>query len=179
MSSGKISKLVKYAKRLSQDYPEKVILPYLPKVDTRTPPGTVNSRDGSILGLVQPIGHCVEINCSPNGSYYIDEVQFCDKTIFDLIIYIAQNQNCGFVAAGLDLDFKTCRFGLTFDLLNFMNSWTLDHEVYFLKAVCKMCGSPACFTGRIASSSELILIGGDELYNPVCQNHFSSRTHIE
>ena len=112
-------------------------------------------------------------------SYYIDEVQFCDKTIFDLIIYIAQNQNCGFVAAGLDLDFKTCRFGLTFDLLNFMNSWTLDHEVYFLKAVCKMCGSPACFTGRIASSSELILIGGDELYNPVCQNHFSSRTHIE
>ena len=106
MSSGKTSKLVKYAKRLSQDYPEKVILPYLPKVDTRTPPGTVNSRDGSILGLVQPIGHCVEINCSPNGSYYIDEVQFCDKTIFDLIIYIAQNQNCGFVAAGLDLDFS-------------------------------------------------------------------------
>jgi thymidine kinase len=44
-------------------------------------------------------------------------------------------------------------------------------------AVCRMCGSDAIHTIKIGGSSELVEIGGIELYNPVCDvclNKFES-----
>lgn len=41
-----------------------------------------------------------------------------------------------------------------------------------LNAVCVYCANEAAFTKRIVESREIQLIGGDEMYKPVCRPCF-------
>eukprot|EP00826_Nyctotherus_ovalis_P013736 TRINITY_DN13755_c0_g1_i2.p1 TRINITY_DN13755_c0_g1~~TRINITY_DN13755_c0_g1_i2.p1 ORF type:complete len:176 (+),score=24.60 TRINITY_DN13755_c0_g1_i2:75-602(+) len=42
-------------------------------------------------------------------------------------------------------------------------------KVVKLTAVCATCGADACFTQRTVNSKEVKLIGGSDLYRPVCR----------
>lgn len=43
-----------------------------------------------------------------------------------------------------------------------------------LTARCELCGKPACFTLRKTDERQTELIGGAEVYMPVCRQHYVS-----
>lgn len=42
-------------------------------------------------------------------------------------------------------------------------------EVIQLKAVCKFCNEDATFNLRITENEDLIAVGGEDMYKPVCR----------
>ena len=67
------------------------------------------------------------------------------------------------LVAALDGTFDRKGFG------NIINLIPISEKVTKLCAVCVYCTSEAAFTRRIVESKEIQLIGGDEMYKPVCR----------
>lgn len=68
-------------------------------------------------------------------------------------------------------DFKTFRrrrFGFVLDLIPLADSVTKLH------ARCELCNQPAPFTFRKTVDTETEVIGGADVYMPVCRHHFVS-----
>jgi thymidine kinase len=55
---------------------------------------------------------------------------------------------------------------------NIMNLVPLAEKVTKLSAVCVTCCNEAAFTQRTIESKEIELIGGAEMYKPVCRKCF-------
>jgi len=53
-----------------------------------------------------------------------------------------------------------------FDVINLL---PIAEKVTKLSAVCVVCSADAPFTQRLVENSEVELIGGTELYRPVCR----------
>ena len=70
------------------------------------------------------------------------------------------------VVAALDGTFERKAFG------NIISLIPLAEKVTKLCAVCVYCTNEAAFTRRIVESKEIQLIGGDEMYKPVCRQCF-------
>ena len=94
----------------------------------------------------------------------IDEGQFFE----DIVEFCQQAANLGKIVlvAALDGTFERKPFG------NIINLIPLAEKVNKLCAVCVYCTSEAAFTKRIIESKEIQLIGGDEMYKPVCRACF-------
>lgn len=97
----------------------------------------------------------------------IDEAQF-----FDDLVEFCQNaadlDNKTVIVAGLDGDFLRRRFGAALDLIPLADSVTKLH------ARCELCNQPAPFTFRKTVDTETEIIGGADVYMPVCRHHFVS-----
>ena len=48
----------------------------------------------------------------------------------------------------------------------------MAEKVKKLAAICKNCGESAAFTFRTTLNNQVELIGGDQIYKPVCRNCF-------
>lgn len=70
------------------------------------------------------------------------------------------------VVAALDGTFERKAFG------NIIKLIPLAEKVTKLCAVCVYCTNEAAFTRRIVESKEIQLIGGAEMYKPVCRACF-------
>jgi thymidine kinase len=70
------------------------------------------------------------------------------------------------VVAALDGTFERKAFGRIINLI------PLAERVTKLCAVCVYCTKEAGFTKRIVESKEIQLIGGAEMYKPVCRSCF-------
>jgi len=94
----------------------------------------------------------------------IDEAQFFP----DLLSFCQKRADEGkhVVVAGLDGDFRRRRFGETLDLIPIADSVTK------LTAKCSFCGTEAPFTLRKVAREEQTLIGGSDMYLPVCREHY-------
>lgn len=98
----------------------------------------------------------------------LDEVQFFSGEIVDVVAGL-RTQAVRVIAAGLDLDFRAAPFGPVPDLER------IADKVLHLTAICQCCGAPATRSQRLIGGepasykSELILIGGPELYEARCE----------
>jgi len=97
----------------------------------------------------------------------IDESQF----FTDLKVFLGKVWNefstlC-VIAAGLDLDSNGNVFGQLLEVKSLADS------VVELKAKCEECGMSAEFTQRMVKSDQQCVIGGKELYRPVCRLHWN------
>ena len=111
------------------------------------------------------------------GVVFIDEAQFFDDDLCNVVEAITHGLERRVVAAGLNLDFRGELFGSMPDLLARAN------EVVSLSVVCVyemnggVCGQPAYFTqrlvdGRPANYDDLIvLVGAREDYSVRCGKH--------
>ena len=84
MGSGKTSRLIRHVREVQDLVPNIELQAYRPSIDTRAPPGLIVSRDGSILENVKTFHHCNEIESLENSLVVIDEVHFCDDTLFEV-----------------------------------------------------------------------------------------------
>lgn len=101
-----------------------------------------------------------DIICINEGQFFKGLVKFCQKSAneYNKMVYVC----------GLDGDYQQSKFGDILDLI------PCSENVVRLSALCKICGKKACFTKRISSSDDQVLIGGQEDYIPVCRYHFNS-----
>ena len=91
------------------------------------------------------------------GQFFSEIVEFCEA--------LANKDKIVLVSA-LDGTFERKPFG------NILNLIPLAEKVTKLCAVCVYCTSEAAFTKRIVESKEIELIGGAEMYKPVCRACF-------
>lgn len=132
---------------------------YKPTIDTRYSTTEVISHAGRKVYAcwVSPQLDGVE----PGGAVAIDEAQFLDPRAVEVVAKLVANST-KVILTGLDLD---C-FGLPFGPMPTFIS--MADEVVRLQARCSVCGQGATRTYRKVASSETVLVGGANLYEPRC-----------
>jgi len=73
------------------------------------------------------------------------------------------------IVAGLDGTYKREAFGQILELI------PISEKVKKLSAICRECSQVACFTLRLGTDAQraaINLVGGPELYKPVCRDCF-------
>ncbi|GMN27786.1 hypothetical protein TIFTF001_001799 [Ficus carica] len=97
----------------------------------------------------------------------IDEAQFFDD-LYDFCCQAADHDGKIVILAGLDGDYLRRSFGPVLDVI------PLADTVTKLTARCELCGKRAFFTLRKTDDKQTELIGGSDLYMPVCRQHYVS-----
>ncbi|GAB2300997.1 hypothetical protein Dimus_035034 [Dionaea muscipula] len=97
----------------------------------------------------------------------IDEAQFFED-LYDFCQRAADHDGKTVIVAGLDGDYLRRSFGSVLDIIPLADSVTK------LTARCEMCGKLAHFTLRKTEETETEVIGGADVYMPVCRQHYVS-----
>ncbi|XP_022142380.1 thymidine kinase a-like [Momordica charantia] len=97
----------------------------------------------------------------------IDEAQFFDD-LYDFCREAADIDGKTIIVSGLDGDYLRRSFGSVLDIIPLADSVTK------LTARCEICGNRAFFTLRKTEEKETELIGGADVYMPVCRRHYVS-----
>ncbi len=100
---------------------------------------------------------------------FIDEAQFFSD-LYDKVLYLILVRKINVVLVGLDGDFERKAFG-NGDLLKLI---PLASYVHKFISKCYICGQDAPFTKRLIASKEQIVVGGANIYQPACEEHFSN-----
>ncbi|KAB2079365.1 hypothetical protein ES319_A06G227500v1 [Gossypium barbadense] len=95
----------------------------------------------------------------------IDEAQFFED-LYDFCCEAADHDGKTVIVAGLDGDYLRRSFGSVLNIIPLANSVTK------LTARCELCRKRAFFTLRKTDETETELIGGAEVYMPVCRQHY-------
>ena len=96
----------------------------------------------------------------------IDEGQFFSD-LKETIIKFLDIYNLHIIICGLNCDYKKEKIGDILDLIPHSD------QCIKLNSICIKCNNNtiAPFTNRIIKSNEQILIGGNDMYEPVCRKH--------
>ncbi|KAI9177268.1 hypothetical protein LWI28_013043 [Acer negundo] len=95
----------------------------------------------------------------------IDEAQFFED-LYDFCCKAADHDGKTVIVAGLDGDYLRRSFGSVLDVI------PLAETVTKLSARCELCGKQAFFTLRKTGEKQTELIGGADVYMPVCRQHY-------
>ncbi|ADU51348.1 Thymidine kinase [Thermaerobacter marianensis DSM 12885] len=173
MFSGKTEELLRRVQRAR--IARRQVLLCKPDLDHRYRRDAVASHDGRDLqAAVVPAGRPEELLALARAARAdvvgIDEAQFFAPGIVPTVLeLVAEGRRV--IVSGLDMDFARRPFGPMPELM------AVADEVVKLKAICVVCGEPATFTQRLiggrpaAPDDPVILIGGQESYEPRCRRH--------
>jgi thymidine kinase len=184
MASGKTRHLLTEIDTLRK-YGNKKIAVFKPTTDTRSGANFIKSRKGDEdnaeeIASTNPneLWQILRAEESAAGCRFdviaFDEVQFFprDSGFFRLVKDLLDN-GYDVLASGLAYDFRGEPFGSTPDL-----ALLAEDRCMWMTAYCTKCGSRAAYPQRIINglpapySSPQIQVGGDETYEPRCDDHF-------
>ena len=184
MASGKTRHLLTEIDTLRK-YGHKRIAVFKPRTDTRSGSNWIKSRKGDMdaaeeISATFPDEMVTILRAKEADAgcrfevVAFDEVQFFprDSGFFQLVRYLLDD-GYDILAAGLAFDFRGEPFGSTPEL-----TVLAEDRCMWLTAYCTKCGSRAPFPQRIIDgayapyNSPQILVGGDETYEPRCEEHF-------
>jgi thymidine kinase len=97
----------------------------------------------------------------------IDEAQFFDDSVIEVCNTLADN-GIRVIIAGLDMDFMGKPFGPIPALLSVAEYVTKVH------AICMRCGNLAQFSFRKSEDEQVVLLGENNLYEPLCRNCYNA-----
>ena len=92
----------------------------------------------------------------------IDEAQFLDLELIDVCERLA-NSGVRVVVAGLDQDYRGKPFEPVPQLL------AIAEHITKTRAICVRCGQPALRSQRLGASTERVVVGAGETYEPRCR----------
>ena len=161
MFSGKTEELIRRLKR-AKIARQKVEI-FKPEIDVRYSVSEVVSHDENSIQST-PVSNSANIlllsgNVDVIG---IDEAQFFDKGLVDVVVKLA-NMGIRVIVAGLDMDFKGEPFGPIPDLMAVAEYVTKVH------AICVKCGNIAQFSHRLSEKEQIVLLGEKDIYEPLCR----------
>ena len=173
MASGKSSALLKRVDPLRW-IAGKNFIGFKPETDNRERHcrSTENFIDWIFIPKERPEKIMEYINQS-HDLVAIDEIQFFDKKIVDIVLRL-QKLMKNIIFAGLESNFRGEPFGSMKELIFHANRLTKFH------AICNICGEPAYYTQRMINgkpadyNSPIILIetkNNNESYEPRCFKH--------
>uniref|UniRef100_A0A2P2Q969 Thymidine kinase n=1 Tax=Rhizophora mucronata TaxID=61149 RepID=A0A2P2Q969_RHIMU len=97
----------------------------------------------------------------------IDEAQFFED-LYEFCQEAADHDGKTLIVSGLDGDYLRRSFGSVLHIIPLADSVTK------LSARCELCGKRAFFTLRKTDETQTELIGGADIYMPVCRQHYVS-----
>ena len=170
MFAGKSEELIRRVRTLS--FSNKNIIAFKPAIEDRYSIDEIASHAGErykayAINKAQDILKYIK---EDTNIVAIDEVQFFDKSIIEIIEDMA-NKGIRVIVAGLDKDFRGEPFGIMPELL------ARAEFVTKLSACCKVCGQGATRTQRIINGKPayyedpIILVGANESYEARCRKH--------
>ncbi|MEA3495038.1 MAG: thymidine kinase [Bacteroidota bacterium] len=162
MFSGKTEELIRRLKRAK--IANRKVAIFKPAVDKRYSKNQVVSHDSNSISSII-INRAIEIT-----EYYddadvigVDEVQFFDKAVVDVVQYLAFKGK-RVIVTGLDMDSD----GKPFDPMP--NLLAVSEYITKLHAICMECGSLATHSYRISDEEGKVLIGAKDKYKPLCRS---------
>ena len=161
MFSGKTEELIRRLNR-ARIARQKVEI-FKPAIDTRYDETNVVSHDAKAIPST-PVQNASQILLYANDADVvgIDEAQFFDDQLPEVCNQLA-NKGIRVIVAGLDMDFMGRPFGPMPALMSIAEYVTKVH------AICMNCGELAQYTHRLVKSSELVLLGETDNYEPLCR----------
>ncbi len=166
MFSGKTEELIRRLRR-AQFAGLKVEI-FKPSLDKRYSEIRVVSHDDKSI-VSTPVDNASSIlllagECNVVG---IDEAQFFDNSITDVCNALADN-GIRVLIAGLDMDFMGNPFGPMPALLAVAEYVTKVH------AICMRCGTLANYSYRKSEEAQVVLLGEQNIYEPLCRNCYNA-----
>ena len=143
---------------------------FKPAIDIRYDEVKVVSHAGSHFDAI-PIQSSTDIRANlaeETTVVAIDEAQFLDDGIIDLVNELAEN-GLRVIVSGLDLDFRGKPFGPMPVLIS------QAEEVDKLHAICMVCGEDASRTQRLVNgkpakyNDPVVIVGAEEMYEARCR----------
>ncbi|MCB2354853.1 thymidine kinase [Clostridium estertheticum] len=168
MYSGKSEELIRRIRRTK--IAKQKVQVFKPEIDNRYSKDDVVSHCGEKEEAVRAKDslQILDLLDADTQVIAIDEVQFFDKGIIDIITSLADN-NKRVICAGLDMDFRGEPFGPIPALL------AIAEFVDKIQAICVVCGNPATRTQRLINGKpakyedKIVLIGATESYEARCR----------
>lgn len=161
MFSGKTEELIRRMRRAQ--FARLPTALFKPALDTRYDEEAVVSHDSNRIPST-PVNHSSAILLlhSETQVVGIDEAQFFDAELPNVCTVLA-NKGVRVIVAGLDMDFQGKPFGPMPALLAIAEHITKVH------AICMRCGAPANYSHRISGGDNIVLLGEQEHYEPLCR----------
>jgi thymidine kinase len=161
MFSGKTEELIRRIKR-ARIARQKIEI-FKPAIDVRYSQSEVVSHDENAVRST-PVENSANILLlsADVDVVGIDEAQFFDKNLVDVVVELA-NQGIRVIVAGLDMDFRGKPFGPMPGLMAIADYVTKVH------AVCVRCGTIAQFSHRISEKEQVVLLGEKDIYEALCR----------
>lgn len=164
MFSGKTEELIRRLKRASLAKQRVEI--FKPMIDNRYSEDEVVSHDANkILSTPVESAQNILLLSSNVDVVGIDEAQFFDKALVEVCNKLA-DEGVRVIVAGLDMDFTGKPFGPIPNLLA-----TAEH-ITKVHAICPRCGNNAQYSHRLTDSDKLVVLGEQEVYEPLCRKCF-------
>lgn len=170
MFSGKTEELIRRLRRAT--IARQKVQVFKPIIDNRYAVEKVASHSGSAFDAI-PINKAAEILdqlAQDSTVVGIDEAQFFDPEVVDIVQYLA-DRGIRVIVAGLDTDFRGEPFGSMPILM------AVAERVEKLQAICVVCGEAASRTQRLVNGSParyhdpIVIVGAAELYEARCRQH--------
>ncbi len=168
MFAGKTEELIRRITRM--EYAKRKFIVFKPKIDNRYSETEISSHNLRKIKAIN-IEKASDIYNYIDDTYQsvvIDEVQFFDETMLDVVEDLAR-RGLRVICGGLDMDFKGMPFGIMPELL------AMAEHVTKLSAICVCCGADATRTQRLINGHEaydddpIVLVGAKESYEARCR----------
>lgn len=171
MFCGKTEELIRRVRRAI--IAKQKVKVFKPSIDDRYGIQSVTSHTGQTVEAipVPSARHILELANGGTTVVAIDEAQFFDDAVVNVVQELADKHNIRVIVAGLDLDFRAEPFGPMPYLLS------IAEDVTKLRAICVVCGEPASRTQRLVNGhparydDPIILVGAQESYEARCREH--------
>lgn len=165
MFSEKTTELIRRGRRAKRA--GKRVVYVKPSTDTRYSAEKIVSHDGLevdsiVIGKENPID--IQTLYDNYDVICIDEVQFISSEVVGLLNTLAVERHV--IVAGLDMTYNGDIFDTTMKLAAYAE------EVVKLHAVCSECGDDSWISQRLTDSQEIVELGSDNEYRPMCRKCF-------
>ena len=166
MFSGKTEELIRRLKRAQ--FANQKIHTFKPVVDTRYSDVDVVSHDLHSIPC-SPIKDPKEmLDVAPDIDVIgIDEAQFFNNDIIEVVQTLANERGIRVIIAGLDTDYLGKPFGPMPNLL------AIAEDVQKVHAICVKCGNLANHSHRLSKSKDLVVLGEKDVYEPLCRECYN------
>lgn len=164
MFSGKTEELIRRARR-SHIAGQKVII-VKPAIDNRySEDEIVSHNENALPSIVVDTADQIILLTAGAKVVCIDEAQFFDERVVDVANTLA-NDGKRVICAGLDMDFEGRPFEPMPKLL------AIAEYVTKLHAICAESGMMAHYSQRVVESTDRVLVGENEAYEPRARHCF-------
>jgi thymidine kinase len=168
MFSGKTEELIRRLKRAK--FAKQNVQIFKPCIDVRYSEDEVVSHDSHSIDSTPISSPAKMLEIAQDVQVVgIDEAQFFDNSIIEVVQTLA-NRGVRVIIAGLDTDFLGKPFGPMPALM------AVAEDIQKVHAICVRCGSPANHSHRLSQSSELVVLGETDIYEPLCRHCYNEAT---
>ena len=166
MFSGKSEELIRRLRRA--EIAKQQVQVFKPAIDNRYSKNDVVSHSHQSIKsqLVHKSSEILELLDPGTKVVGIDEAQFLDADLVEVAERLA-NRGVRVILAGLDQDYLGQPFEPVPQLL------AVAEYITKTRAICVVCGNAALRSQRISQSTERVVVGADDSYEPRCRACYS------